>query len=186
LLKAVVIQAAIGAAISGTIALFTGGNFWEAVGDGFAQGFMWGGIFSTITTAITAIRGIIQGLNYVDDVVNVTDDVINSTDDIINSADDVANAADDIASIPKEADDVLEYIETHNGSAPNGYKGGRTFENIPRESGAQKLPEGITYKEYDIRPYQKGVNRGTERLVIGSDGSVWFTNDHYFTFIRMK
>jgi guanyl-specific ribonuclease Sa len=37
----------------------------------------------------------------------------------------------------------------------------------------------INYKEYDVNPYQKGVNRGTERIVIGSDGKAYYTNDHY-------
>jgi hypothetical protein len=111
LLKAVVIQAAIGAAISGTIALFTGGNFWEAVGDGFAQGFMWGGIFSTISTAITAIRGAIQGLKYADDVANLVDDTANLTDDAANLADDAATLADDAAS---GLDDILNSADEIN------------------------------------------------------------------------
>jgi guanyl-specific ribonuclease Sa len=40
----------------------------------------------------------------------------------------------------------------------------------------------IAYKEYDVNPYQKGVNRGAERVVIGSDGSKYYTNDHYKSF----
>lgn len=52
--------------------------------------------------------------------------------------------------------------------------------------GAQKLPEGVNYKEYDINPYVKGQNRGTERIVIGDDDSVWYTNDHYFTFTKIE
>ena len=94
LLLATVAQAAIGAVISGVIALFTGGDFWDAFGDGFAQGFMWGGIFAAISSAITAIRGVIHGLRYADDVANVADDVANVADDV---ADDVAGAADDVA-----------------------------------------------------------------------------------------
>lgn len=54
------------------------------------------------------------------------------------------------------------------------------------EDGAQKLPEGVNYKEYDINPYVKGQNRGAERIVIGDDDSVWYTNDHYYTFTQME
>ncbi len=44
----------------------------------------------------------------------------------------------------------------------------------------------ITYKEYDVNPYQKGVNRGAERLVRGSDGRSYYTNDHYETFTLIE
>lgn len=74
----------------------------------------------------------------------------------------------------------------NNGIPPKGYKGGRTYKNIPLEDGTQKLPEGVNYKEYDINPYVKGQNRGAERIVIGDDGSVWYTNDHYYTFTQIE
>lgn len=40
----------------------------------------------------------------------------------------------------------------------------------------------ITYHEWDVKPYEKGVNRGSERLVTGSDGSAHYTTDHYVSF----
>ncbi len=89
-------------------------------------------------------------------------------------------------SIPDKASDIANQIKAKNGAVPQGYKGGRTYKNIPLEEGAQKLPKGINYKEYDINPYIKGQNRGTERIVIGDDGSVWYTNDHYFTFTKIE
>lgn len=54
------------------------------------------------------------------------------------------------------------------------------------EDGAQKLPEGVNYKEYDIDQYVKGRNRGVERIIIGDGGSVWYTNDHYYTFTQIE
>jgi guanyl-specific ribonuclease Sa len=42
----------------------------------------------------------------------------------------------------------------------------------------------ITYKEYDTHPYTPGVTRDGDRIVIGSDGSRYFTNDHYTTFTK--
>lgn len=87
---------------------------------------------------------------------------------------------------PQKVTDVLKYVR-ENGKAPSGYKGGRTFENDGRGLG-QKLPEmdangnPIKYQEWDVNPYTKGVNRGAERLVTGSDGSAYLTGDHYNTF----
>lgn len=37
-----------------------------------------------------------------------------------------------------------------------------------------------------VNPYVKGQNRGTERIVTGDDGSVWYTNDHYRTFTKIE
>ena len=74
-------------------------------------------------------------------------------------------------------------MNKHNGSPPHGYKGGSEYENIPRGDG-QKLPEGVKYKEYDVNPHIKG-KRDKERIVIGNDGSIWYTNNHYTTFIKV-
>lgn len=38
----------------------------------------------------------------------------------------------------------------------------------------------------EVNPYVKGQNRGAERIVIGDDGSVWYTNNHYYTFTRIE
>jgi ribonuclease len=89
------------------------------------------------------------------------------------------------------AEQVADYVLTHNGAAPPGYVGGRTFENDGRDGG-QVLPStdgsgaSIDYKEYDVRAKVPGMNRGTERVVIGSDGSAWYTADHYRTFTRIR
>ena len=83
--------------------------------------------------------------------------------------------------VPDKAHDIANQVKVKNGAPPQGYKGGKTFNNQP-VNGGQKLPDGVKYKEYDVNPYVKGQNRGTERIVIGDDGSVWYTNDHYHTF----
>ena len=93
---------------------------------------------------------------------------------------------DSAVAIPEEANDIAKQVQENKGTPPKGYKGGRTYNNIPKDAGAQKLPEGVNYKEYDIYPYVKGQNRGVERIVIGDDGSVWYTNDHYQTFTQFK
>ena len=85
---------------------------------------------------------------------------------------------------PQKAYDVADEVLSKNGAAPQGYKGGRTFANDGRDGG-QVLPKG-NYKEYDVNPYVKGQNRGAERIVIGDDGSVWYTNEHYKKFTQIK
>jgi RHS repeat-associated protein len=100
-------------------------------------------------------------------------------------------AAGNVANVPPHVDQTLKQIEQTGGKAPPGYKGGRQFLNDTRGSG-QSLPRTdaqgnrITYREYDVRPYQKGVNRGPERIVKGSDGSAYYSPDHYKTFTRIK
>ena len=85
---------------------------------------------------------------------------------------------------------VLDHVRS-KGSPPAGYKGGRPFENTGAKD-SQILPrtnsagEAITYREWDVNPKVKGVDRGEERLVTGSDGSAYFTKDHYETFMRIS
>jgi guanyl-specific ribonuclease Sa len=88
--------------------------------------------------------------------------------------------------IPRYVLDVLAYVRTHN-EAPNGYVGGRTFENRERRL-LQKSPDGknIRYREWDVLPKIPGQNRGAERLITGSDKSAYYTKDHYRTFIKIK
>ena len=88
-------------------------------------------------------------------------------------------------SVPQKARDVLNDVEKNNGAPPPGYKGGRVFNNQP-VNGGQKLPDNVTYREYDVNPFVNGQGRGTERIVIGSDGSAWYTNDHYHTFTQIQ
>lgn len=37
----------------------------------------------------------------------------------------------------------------------------------------------ITYREFDVNNYVPGQNRGVERFVVGSDGSIYYTDSHY-------
>jgi guanyl-specific ribonuclease Sa len=89
------------------------------------------------------------------------------------------------AGVPEKAYTVLKQILANHGESPPGYVGGRTFYNDGRD-GEQLLPPGISYREYDVNPRVKGQNRGAERLVIGSDGSAWYTANHYRTYTRIR
>ncbi|CCG98471.1 guanine-specific ribonuclease N1 and T1 [Fibrella aestuarina BUZ 2] len=87
--------------------------------------------------------------------------------------------------IPRKVYDVLAYVNA-NGRAMAGYVGGRRFGNfenhLPRSDTDGKP---IRYQEWDVNPKMSGRNRGTERLVTGSDGRAWYTNDHYNTFVEV-
>ncbi|WP_306590740.1 ribonuclease domain-containing protein [Geothrix sp. 21YS21S-4] len=88
--------------------------------------------------------------------------------------------------IPAPAREALAYIRQH-GYAPPGFVGGRVFGNyegaLPRYDARRKR---IDYREWDIHPRAEGRARGAERLITGSDGRVWFTADHYRTFVEVK
>jgi guanyl-specific ribonuclease Sa len=92
--------------------------------------------------------------------------------------------------VPAKVKAVLRYIDEH-GQAPPHYVGGRLFTNDGR-LGEQVLPtvdadgEAIEYQEWDVNPRRPGVNRGTERLVTGSDSSAYYTADHYRTFRKIR
>lgn len=44
----------------------------------------------------------------------------------------------------------------------------------------------IQYKAHDLGPSISPKLRGVERVISGSDGSIWYTADHYKTFVRLK
>lgn len=92
--------------------------------------------------------------------------------------------------VPAKVATVLQHIDTSH-RAPAGYEGGRAFHN-EGHGGEQRLPQkdkegkAISYQEWDVNPKVPGVNRGAERLVTGSDGSAYFTSDHYRTFTKVR
>lgn len=90
------------------------------------------------------------------------------------------------AGIPDKVQKVLDFVDKE-GEAMDGYEGGRTFGNFEK-----RLPQTdaqgrrMKYREWDVNPLRPGVNRGAERLVTGSDGSAWYTSDHYETFKKIR
>ncbi|PSR67261.1 ribonuclease [Nocardia sp. MDA0666] len=68
-----------------------------------------------------------------------------------------------------------------------GTKGGDQWMNragtLPKTDSSGKA---ISYQEWDVNPKQRGQTRDAERIVTGSDGSAYYTGDHYQTFTRMR
>jgi guanyl-specific ribonuclease Sa len=97
---------------------------------------------------------------------------------------------DGVVALPKNVADTLAHIRASR-AAPPGFRGGELFKNDGRRGG-QRLPVAdeagnpIKYQEWDVNPHQRGVNRGAERLVTGSDGKAYYTRDHYETFTQVE
>lgn len=93
------------------------------------------------------------------------------------------------AAVPQRAWDTLARIDA--GTWPpndgSGTHGGTVWTDaegtLPRTDSAGNP---ISYREWDVNEKQPGHNRDAERIVTGSDGSAWYTGDHYATFTRMR
>lgn len=102
---------------------------------------------------------------------------------------------DSLANRPKQFSDseipdyvytVLNYV-TENNKAMEGYKGGRVFTNREKRLPLKDEKGGrIVYREWDVKPLKKGVNRGAERLITSDHKKAYYTKDHYQTFIEIK
>jgi guanyl-specific ribonuclease Sa len=106
------------------------------------------------------------------------------------AADDTASSLKLPAGVPARVRTVLLFIDQH-GRAPSGYEGGRPFHNYGSH-GDEALPHrdargrNIRYREWDVNRKIPGRNRGAQRLVTGSDGSAYYTSDHYRSFIKIR
>ena len=107
--------------------------------------------------------------------------------------DDAAQPKNTVAAtpgVPAAAVSTLKKIDSGEwpaaANAP-GTKGGDTWRNrdhqLPDKDAKGKA---ITYQEWDVNPKQRGQTRDAERIITGSDGSAWYTGDHYKTFTRMR
>lgn len=96
---------------------------------------------------------------------------------------------DNDSKIPQKSKDALEKIDKDPEGYLEDYYGNYPFRNQPNAAiGKSKIPNQnvASYKEWDINPYQYGKNRGGERIVTGSDGSAWYTPDHYKTWYQIR
>ncbi len=94
------------------------------------------------------------------------------------------------AGVPDRAYQTLTEIDAGrwpgSANAP-GTKGGDQWMNrggsLPKTDSSGKA---ISYREWDVNPKKRGQTRDAERIITGSDGSAYYTGDHYKTFTRMR
>jgi ribonuclease T1 len=84
-----------------------------------------------------------------------------------------------VSDLPPEAAETLDLIEA-GGPFPED-RDGVTFEN--REDLLPDHPLGY-YKEYTV-PTPGSDDRGARRIVVGEDGELYYTGDHYSSFSRI-
>jgi ribonuclease T1 len=91
-----------------------------------------------------------------------------------------SQAAIGIAGLPKEARDTLALIR-RGGPFPHRNDGG-VFQN--RERRLPQQPSGY-YREYTV-PTPGARDRGARRLIASSSGEIYYTDDHYRSFKRVR
>ena len=91
-----------------------------------------------------------------------------------------------LPNIPLQALKVLDAIDASGTTPANVPANGKNFQNreglLPPTDGSGNA---IQYKEWDVNPSGAG-GRGTERVVTGSNGSAYYTADHYRTFQKVR
>ena len=100
------------------------------------------------------------------------------------------SASGSAQSTPKRVTDTLAHIDAGDwpdaAHAP-GTHGGDPFGNrekrLPATDSAGKK---VKYTEWDVNAKKKGQGRDAERIITGSDGSAWYTLDHYSHFTRIR
>ncbi|CAM3878618.1 MULTISPECIES: ribonuclease domain-containing protein [Tsukamurella] len=91
--------------------------------------------------------------------------------------------------VPQRVSDTLAKIDA--GTWPpkdgSGTQGGRNFGNFEKRLPATGADgKKVRYTEWDVNIKKPNRGRDAERIITGSDGSAWYTLDHYETFTRIR
>ncbi|MFN8009048.1 MAG: ribonuclease domain-containing protein [Terriglobia bacterium] len=81
-----------------------------------------------------------------------------------------------IQRINKALDDIAAGVTKYS-------RDGLTFKN--REGLLPTKPEGY-YREFTVQPGPRVTGRGADRLVVGQEGEVYYTPNHYGSFVRIQ
>lgn len=93
------------------------------------------------------------------------------------------------SNIPQKVRDSLDRIDADPDAYLEDCYGNYTYQDKPdKKKGETKIPnENVaSYTEWDVNPFKNGQNRGSERIVTGTDGSAWYTPDHYRTWYQLR
>jgi len=94
-----------------------------------------------------------------------------------------------VPTIPNNVLKILGFIDVFGANPPDYHSD--DFQNDGR-NGGEVLPRTdtqgnpIMYQEWDVHAEVPGQRRGQERLVTGSDGSAYYTSDHYKHFKKIR
>jgi guanyl-specific ribonuclease Sa len=134
--------------------------------------------------AVDNINDVSKGIDVTKQTSNVTSEVIEGGLDGIRKGN-----LDDLP------DNALEMFGKYdkagwNGTVPGQTPGTAAGSKYLNKDG--KLPtmdsagNSMTYKEFDVNNKLPNANRDAQRFLKGSDGSIYYTDDHYSTFIKIK
>ncbi|WP_289142940.1 ribonuclease domain-containing protein [uncultured Brevibacillus sp.] len=73
-----------------------------------------------------------------------------------------------------------------SGQTPGTAAGAKYFNKNGTLPPVDSAGNPITYKEFDVNNKLPNQTRDKERFVVGSNGSVYYTNDHYIDFTKIK
>jgi len=89
------------------------------------------------------------------------------------------------------ADVVKALTEIEQGLPRPNVRAPKPFDNDGR-GGTSRLPtedgsgNSLRYVEYTVNPRPPNGQLDGKRLVVGSDASVWYTDNHFITWMRLK
>ncbi|MDR2672163.1 MAG: hypothetical protein LBC35_02485, partial [Coriobacteriales bacterium] len=93
--------------------------------------------------------------------------------------------------LPTNAKKAYEAYDAHgwrgnvSGQTPGTRAGGGWNDSKNQLPSTDATGNPITYKEFDVNDYVPGAERDKERFLRGSDGSVYYTSDHYASFVKI-
>ncbi len=92
-----------------------------------------------------------------------------------------ASASVPLSSLPKQVAQTLALIE-HDGPFPYPPNDGAIFHN--NEHVLRSEPDGY-YREYTV-PTPGSADRGARRVITGKNGELYYTANHYVSFVRVE
>lgn len=98
----------------------------------------------------------------------------------------------DISELPENVQESYKGYSAQGwtGNLPDAAKGTKAGGEFSNKDGDLPVTDAkgnrITYQEFDVNSKIEGLNRDGERFVKGSDGSVYYTGDHYVSFTKIK
>ncbi|MCL2853736.1 MAG: hypothetical protein FWE20_12045, partial [Defluviitaleaceae bacterium] len=96
-----------------------------------------------------------------------------------------------IGGLPPNAQASFKLYDAHGWSGmPPGLsnvRAGRLWHNKSAQLPSHdRNGNPITYREFDVNSQIPGQSRDAQRFVVGSDGSIFFTDNHYNSFMRIR